>query len=350
MKSLVLVAKNRLALKDVAIPRHAPDECLIKVAAAGICSSDLLRVYRGGAYAYPLVMGHEFSGTVERCGRRVKGFKPGDPVAVMPLIPCQMCPYCRARDYHLCTAYDYYGSRRNGGFSSYIAIKAWNLLKLPPTLDLRAAAVIEPSAVAWHAAQTLKASRRDTVVVLGAGFIGLMVVQFLTRVLKCSTLYVVDRNPFKLRLARRFGAVPVDASNSRALQAFLKKHGNRFSRVVETCGAPDTFRWSLHLAARQAQVVWVGNPSDDVNLPKELVSRFLRKELRLSGIWNSRLGGHPDSDWQAVVRLLNKRVVRVEPLIRHRVALKDSVDAFRRLNPSTKHRRREHFFKVLLIP
>ena len=156
MKALVLNDVGKLTVKDVPVPKVGDDEVLVKVGACGICGSDIPRVYRDGAHVMPLVIGHEFAGTVAEDGRRV---------GVFPLIPCMKCECCRNRKYEMCSNYSYLGSRRDGGFAEYVAVPKWNLIDLPESVTMEQAAMLEPMAVAVHAIRQVKPSADDTVVV-----------------------------------------------------------------------------------------------------------------------------------------------------------------------------------------
>ena len=160
-------------------PNLLEDHCRIKIHTTGICSSDIQRGFGNGAYFYPLIMGHEISGHIVKCGSEVKKFSINDNVSVFPLIPCKKCFYCNNKEYMRCSNYKYYGSRCDGGFSQYIDVDQWNLVKVPKGIDLTDAALLEPVAVCVHAIQRLKLgdfhSKDKKIGILGAGFLGLII-------------------------------------------------------------------------------------------------------------------------------------------------------------------------------
>ena len=148
MKALVLEKDKVLRYREVPLPeKRYKKSYLVKVIAAGICGSDLHRAFGSGAYHYPLVMGHEFSGEIAKAFKGAK-FKEGDRVAVFPLIPCRECIPCQTGDYAQCNSYDYLGSRSDGGFAQYVYVPEENLFLVPEHIDMLHAALTEPAAVA----------------------------------------------------------------------------------------------------------------------------------------------------------------------------------------------------------
>ncbi len=119
MNAAVLHAPADLRYEQVEIPSFNEDEVLVRVRAAGVCGSDLGRVMKTGTYRFPTIPGHEFCGEVAEVGAKVKEFKPGDRVAVAPILPCGECEFCQAGDYGLCDDYNYLGSRTHGGYAEY---------------------------------------------------------------------------------------------------------------------------------------------------------------------------------------------------------------------------------------
>ena len=171
MKALNLHAVGDLRYEDVPMPVRQAGEVLLKVHACGICGSDLPRVFTKGTYHFPTIPGHEFAGEI------VEADDPslvGRRAAVFPLLPCRKCEACQVGEYAQCSDYDYYGSRRDGAFAEYIAVKEWNLVFFDDSLSYEEAAMCEPAAVALHAIGQASVGIGDTVAVFGAGPIGIM--------------------------------------------------------------------------------------------------------------------------------------------------------------------------------
>ena len=134
MKAWVLNKVGEIKFEEVDRPVPKEGEVLLRVRAAGICGSDIPRVYQTGAHRMPLIPGHEFSGAVEEVGLGVDPKWGGKAVGVFPLIPCRKCEPCKAGHFELCRSYDYVGSRRDGAFAEFVTVPAANLLELPDVL------------------------------------------------------------------------------------------------------------------------------------------------------------------------------------------------------------------------
>lgn len=330
MEALVLVRDRTLEVQHVTVPpAPGPEWALVRVAWSGICNSDLHRGFGGGAYRYPLIMGHEFSGTVERpaaAGRRTAG----ERVAAYPLIPCRRCPPCRAGEYALCLNYDYLGSRRDGAFAEYVWVPDANLLTVPAEVGLREAALTEPCAVALHGTSKLDLRPEHTAAVFGGGPIGNMVAQWL-RARGCRRVLVVDLDPAKLALAESMGFTPIDARGQDPVEAIRRSTGGEGAdRVVEAVGLPATFLQAIQSAAHFGEVVFLGNIRGTFTIGQSDFSSILRRELKIFGTWNSKLAPEGASEWDRVLAALG-RELKVEPLITHTPALSEGPEIFRRM-------------------
>ena len=171
MAALSLFAVGDLRLIEAEVPTCKENEVLIKIKNCGICGSDIGRIFKNGTYHFPTVPGHEFAGEVI--------FDPhgdlnGKRVAVFPLLPCFECEMCKKGMYAKCSSYDYYGSRCDGAFSEYIAVKRFNLVELPDNVSFEESAMCEPASVALHVVKKAGIKSGDSVVISGAGPIGLI--------------------------------------------------------------------------------------------------------------------------------------------------------------------------------
>ncbi|MEI6877159.1 MAG: alcohol dehydrogenase catalytic domain-containing protein, partial [Spirochaetota bacterium] len=277
MKALVLKGEGELSYEAVPDPLPAGN-VLVEVRFAGICGSDIPRAFKGKAYHYPLIMGHEFSGTVREAPSG-SAFARGDRVTAFPLLPCGLCPACQTGDYAQCDNYDYLGSRRDGAFAELVPVPERNLFRVPARVSLEAAALTEPCAVALHGVEKLGVEAGMGGLVIGGGPIGLMVAQWL-RLKGCAKVVVSDVDAAKLRIAGDLGFETFDSAKG-DLVASMQAQGGGMDCVVEACGLPATFLQALNCAGRFGQIVFMGNISGEFRVPEKDFSRILRNELRI---------------------------------------------------------------------
>jgi L-iditol 2-dehydrogenase len=344
MKALVLAQDAVLAYTDVPDPaRPGPEWALIRVSHAGICSSDIHRGFEAGAYHYPLIMGHEFSGVVEEPAE-AGSIPRGARVAVFPLIPCRRCVPCQAGDFAQCVDYDYLGSRRDGAFAEWVWAPEANLVPLPESTSLRDAALTEPCAVALHGVGKLSLGPGMTAVVFGAGPIGCMAAQWMC-VRGCDQVFVVDIDDRKLSIAAEMGFTPVDSRKGEPVEQIRGLTGGAGAdRVVEAIGLPATFLQAVQCAARMGEVVFLGNIRGTFAVGEKDFSSILRRELTIKGTWNSRIVPFGRSEWSTVVASLGRRI-KVDALVSHEPRLSEGADIFRRMLA-----RKEFFNKVVFVP
>ena len=346
MNAFVLHAVGEMRYQTVSRPNPGQGEVLVRVAYCGICGSDIPRVFVKGTYHFPTIIGHEFSGVVADCGPGVDDFKPGDRVAVFPLLWCGHCPACERGQYVQCLNYDYLGSRRDGALAEYVVAPRPNLVRVPDKVSLAEAAMTEPAAVALHALR-----RADTtllgrsVAIFGAGPIGLMAAQW-ARAMGATSIFLFDLVPDKLKLARQLGFPLVfnscELEPDRAIRSVTGRAG--VDLAVEAAGVPQTFRQALASVERGGKMIVLGNPSTDVTLPAALISQLMRREISLLGTWNSDYSAvGNDDDWRTVLAALADGTLAVTPLITHRFKLEQALGALLMMKEQ-----REFFVKVLI--
>ena len=299
MESLELIANGEFNLVDKTSPTIKANQCLIRISACGVCSTDIYRSHDNGAYFYPLVMGHEIAGRVEAVGEEARQFSIGDEVAVFPLIPCFSCEACDKENFMLCHDYSYHGSRCDGGYSELLAVNAWNLLKLPEGVDINDAAFLEPTSVLVHAMRKsdLWEASRQKVLIIGSGFLGLILAQILATRNAGHEIWVTDRNAFKLDM--------LPASVNKATSPDDIK-GQIFDTVFEGTGSADGVGLAIENVGRSGTICLLGNPSSAVTIEQNLFGQILRKEVRVQGSWNSAFRHDPDDDWSHVLTLMQQ--------------------------------------------
>lgn len=308
MKAYVLHEVNDLQYNEIEVPACQPGWAVVKVKASGICSSDIARVFTKGTYHFPTIPGHEFSGIVESVGSEDDVQLIGKHVGIFPLIPCRECPQCAGKHYEMCANYDYVGSRRDGGFAEYVAVPVWNLVLLDDSISFASAAMLEPLAVALHAMKLSGVKRGDSVAIIGTGMIGITAAQWAKKLGACSVT-IIGRNELKRSIVEKCDlAYKVSCD---------KETVGQYDVVLEAVGTPQAVDLSIHAATPGGTVVFMGNPSGDIEFAQNTYWRILRKQLKIVGTWNSSYDGTNSSDWTEAVEALAKNEVNIEPLISH---------------------------------
>lgn len=303
MKAYVLHGINDLRWEERPVPKPAPGWVLVRVLAAGICSSDIPRIFEKGTYRFPTIPGHEFCGIAAEAGSPEDQGWVGRRVGVYPLIPCRGCPSCREGAFETCENYDYIGSRRDGGFAEFVEVPVRNLLPLPEAVSSAEGAMLEPAAVALHGVRRLGPLAGKTVCVVGSGAIGFLAGQW-AKLLGAAAVTVQGRSEAKRNLARDCGLL------------YGAQPGQTFHRVIEAVGTPAAVEAAVRLTAPGGSLVLMGNPAGDIPLSQEVYWRILRKQLTLTGTWNSSFWGE-GSDWNTALAALESRRLLVAPLITH---------------------------------
>lgn len=314
MKAYVLHAIGDLRLDEAPEPELKAGWCLVRVAYAGICSSDIPRVFRNGTYHFPTIPGHEFSGVVEKIGDGVDVGLLGKRVGVFPLIPCRACPSCKRGEYETCEHYDYLGSRRDGGFAELVAVPAWNLLPLPDSVTLEAAAMLEPLSVALHAAKRANISRGASVAVTGTGLIGFAVACW-AALLGAGKVCVIGRGRGKASIANQLRDVDYLSLDEVA--------GREFDIVIEAVGSPESISSSIGAVRAGGTLLLMGNPTGDIDLEQNVYWRILRKQLEVRGTWNSSYENGDECDWTQTLGALATGQMDVSPFVSHRYRWED---------------------------
>ena len=326
MESLVLKKNSQMQLEEREIPEIGEGEVLLKVGACGICGSDIKRVLGDGAYSYPLVAGHEFAGSVFKAGKGVDSSLIGKKASVFPMLPCRNCKECKTGSYNLCNNYDYFGSRRDGGFAEYIVVPVWNLVFLPDDMPIEIAAMCEPLAVAIHAMLRGKAAIGDNIGIAGAGTIGLM----LSRVAKlsgASNVALWDIDESKVKFSKELGNEHTINAKEESVEGYLNKlWPDKLDLVIEGTGSLSGLSACLNAVKKHGTIVLMGNPSGDINLSKADYWKILRSELTLRGTWNSLYCESYKNDWELAAELLYRDNEWFAKLISHRFSLEAGIE------------------------
>jgi L-iditol 2-dehydrogenase len=343
MQALLLTAYRQLELVSMDRPALGPNDVLVRVAACGICGSDV-HGYDGssGRRIPPIVMGHEAAGTIVDVGADVDAARVGQRVTFDSTFSCGRCHACRCGQVNLCTNRRVLGVscdeyRQHGAFAEFVAVPQHVLYPLPPELPFEYAAMIEPVSVALHAVDLLKSTTGECAVVVGSGMIGLLVIQAL-RVAGCSEVIAIDIDAGRLQLARELGATQCIDSKQTEAVAFVvaSTSGHGADLAAEVVGNAAAVNTAIRCVRRGGRVVLVGNLAPEVPLPLQTV---VTRELTLQGSCASA------GEYPRAIELVAKGAIRVEPLITARAPLADGPRWFERL-----YAREPGLMKVVLQP
>ncbi len=342
MKALVYTQPYTFEYTDVPDP-VVGDDVLVRVKACGICGSDVAgHTGKTGRRLPPLIMGHEAAGVVERTGRNVHGFAPGDRICFDSTVYCNQCPACQHGLFNRCVKRQVLGVsvpefKRQGAFAEFVVVPHWICAKLPDNMSFVQAALLEPASIGTHAASRPPMGASDTVVVIGAGTIGLFILQA-ARLRGAKTTVACDLNEFRLGLAKQVGAdVCLNPGTVNLKEEIQKRTDGRGADVAfEAVGFAETFRQAISITKTGGTVVAVGNlqKETEFNL-QELVSR----ELTFTGSYASA------GEFRTCIDLIASSKMNVAPLVSEVLPLREGPAAFKRLLDG-----KENLLKIILEP
>lgn len=324
MRALLYENFDRLVVSEIAPPVPADDEVLLKVSACGICGSELESFKsRSPRRPPPIVMGHEFCGVIASGGLATDGFRAGDRVVSNSLVTCGHCASCRRGDDHLCAERQLFGMNRPGAFAEYVAVPARNLIRWPAQLAREEACLAEPLANGVHVVGLTANLEPKTVLVIGAGPIGLLTQQAF-QALTPARVMVADLNSERLRMAAQLRAARVVDAGKEDLIAAVQAmtDGEGVDLAVDAVGSEGTKRQSLAAARRGGAVVWIGLSQDEVRISSHQVTI---REVTVMGTYGARL-----AEVRVAVDLLASGSVVSRPWIKA-APLADGVGLFRRM-------------------
>ncbi len=325
MKAWVLHDINDIRFEECAVPIPADNEVLVRVKAAGICGSDIPRIYKTGAHKMPLIPGHEFSGIVESAGAGVDSRWLNKRVGVFPLIPCRRCEPCAKGRFEMCRNYDFIGSRRNGAFAEYVAVPETSLIEVPAAVSYEEAAMLEPMAVAVHAMRIgtgeLSLHKESVVAVCGLGTIGMLLIMFLLDA-GYRNILAIGNKDFQLRQIKALGIGEEKYCDSKAEDTvkWLKKQGGS-DLYFDCVGKNETASLGIEASKPAGRVVFVGNPASDMVFMRDTYWKILRNQLTVCGSWNSSFDGSMKDDWHYALDRIREGALFPKKLITHETAL-----------------------------
>ena len=302
---------SRLVIEDMPIPTLRDGEVLLRVAACGLCHTDLHYLDHGVPTFRkpPIILGHEAAGVVDRLGPGVSGIAPGDRMLAPSVWACGRCRYCRAGRENLCADLVMPGNHVHGGFAEFLAVPAKELVRLPPELPLERACVIADAvSTPYHAVKQRGQVRAgDTVAVVGCGGVGLNVVQ--CAALAGATVIAVDLNDARLALAKRMGARHTinPTATERVDKDVRKLTDGGVDVAFEVVGNPKTIDLAFNLLRKGGRLVVIGFSPEAVPIN---AAKLMFYELELVGSLGCGGGLYPE-----IVALVASGRIDLEPIV-----------------------------------
>lgn len=326
MKATYFLGEGALEVRDVPVPPIGPWDVLVRVAACGICGTDI-HIYHGdkgsAAVTPPVILGHELAGVVEKTGEAVTGLRAGDHVTVDPNIYCGKCHYCRIGKKQLCENLFAIGVNRDGGFAEYCAVPETQCYPLDKNVPLRYGAMAEPLACCLHGIDRAHIQPGSTVCVIGGGAIGLMMVQ-LAKLSGASRVVLSEPVQMRREAALQLGADgvidPVHEDISARLEAFFGVPGADV--VIECAGVPIATKQAFQAAKRGTTLLLFSVPQAGSTYSLSLEDVY-QKELTVVGSMIN-----PDTHGRAAA-LINSGVIDLEPIITHSYPVEKLADALK---------------------
>src|SRR5713101_9146579 len=342
MKALLLSKYRQLEMAEVPTPSAGAGDVLIRVGACGICGSDV-HGYDGssGRRIPPIAMGHEAAGRIAAVGAGVTGLAEGDRVTFDSTIYCGACGHCKRGEVNLCDHRQVLGVscgdyRRAGAFAEFVTVQARVVYKLLESITFPEAAMLEAVAVAIHAVSLAEISPESTALVVGAGTIGVLILQAL-RAAGCKRVFVSDVDATRLKLAKELGAADVLLADKDVVAQILQRTGGvGVDMAMEAVGRNETVDAAIASVRKGGTVVLVGNISPEVALP---LQKVVTRQIRLQGSCASA-GEYPQA-----IELMALGAIRVKPLITAVAPMAEGPQWFERL-----YAREPNLLKVVLTP
>jgi L-gulonate 5-dehydrogenase len=330
MKAAILYRDRDIRVGAAPDPRIRPDEALIETGYAGICGTDL-HIYRGEFHdrvRFPAIQGHEFGGVIRELGSDVRGFRVGDRVAVDPIISCHACPACRSGHLNACRTLKLLGVDLDGGYGQYVAAPASHLFPIPDNLPMKHVPMVEMYGLGHHVLSRGRVQPGETVVILGAGKLGLSVLDVLCHSVSPGLTIITDIQPFRLETARKLGAdVTIHAEHDDPVARVVElTHGAGADCVIECVGhfheiadREPPLAQAVRMIRTAGRVVTAGMYEQPTAV------HFKTLVIKEAEIIASRvtLGEFPRA-----IRMMSKGILHPDLLVTHEVALAAVTDAF----------------------
>ena len=309
MKQEVMTAPGKIEFHDIPIPELKQNDVLVKMMRIGVCGSDI-HVYHGKhPYTdYPVTQGHEVSGKIEKIGSNVKNLKPGDKVTILPQVVCNQCYSCTHGKYHICDDLKVMGFQTTGAASEFFKVDSEKVIKLPDDMTYDQGAMIEPCAVAVHAVSRGGDISGFSVLVLGAGPIGILVGQT-AKALGATAVLITDLSDFRLEIAKQVGIdFTINPTKQDISEEIRKAFGpSKADLIIECVGSNETIDAAINNARKGTDIIVVGVFGDKPTIDLGFVQD---RELRLIGTLM-----YQSDDYLKAIELVDSGKIKLEPLM-----------------------------------
>ena len=329
-------------IREMPVPEIGPGDVLVKVAYIGVCGTDPHMHHNLVSFKMnvPLVFGHEFAGTIEKAGRDVKGYKVGDRVTAETHADyCGECELCRTNRYHLCRERKGYGFHAHGAFAKYVKVPARILHRVPDSVSLKEASLIEPLCVAYKSVVCNSTIRPgDTIVVIGPGPIGMLCIK-MAQIVGASEIIVVgtDGDDERLEMSLKYGATIAMNSSKEDVSSRIKNIGDGYGAdvVIDTAGVSPTLALSMDVVRPGGQITKIGWGPKPVGFTLDPI---ISKNVTLVGHFS-----HTWDVWEKALVILSKGQVDLNPLITHEMPIDEWERSFKLVE-------QKEAMKVVLTP
>lgn len=334
MKAGIIYNDRDILLGDAPDPQIGPDEVLVATSYAGICGTDL-HIYRGefhGRVVFPAILGHEFGGIIQEIGKDVNDLQVGDRVVVDPIISCHRCPACLSGHLNACQTLKLLGIDLDGGFGQYVAAPTNRVYRLPDSIPMAYAPMVEMYALGHHILQRGQVQSGETVAILGAGRLGLSVLDVLCHSAGAALTIVTDIQPFRLKTARKLGAdYAINITQEDPVERVMEiTQGVGVDCVIEAVGHYHTVEGQEAPLAQAVHMIRTAGRIVTAGLGEQLSAvHFKTLVLKEAKIIASRV---TLGEFSRATRLMARGLLHPELLVTDQMAMRDVATAFEKVD------------------